>query len=132
MTVGAAARADARTQALLHGPLVPTLVRLAAPNVLGLVAMTVTIAYGGWVVGRLGPDALAGVALVFASQGAGRLFWPLVGSVARLAVVLLGGLAVLHWAPGQPQALFAVVAAGFVAYAGIIAAAIALGRWTNA
>ena len=73
-----------------------------------------------------------GLALFFASQGAGRLFWPLVGSVARLAVVLLGGLAVMHWAPGQPQALFAVVAAGFVSYAGIIAAAIALGRWSNA
>lgn len=41
------------------------LLRLAAPNMLGLVASTVTIAYDGWVVGRLGIEALAGVALVF-------------------------------------------------------------------
>ncbi len=72
-----------------------------------------------------------GLALFFASQGAGRLFWPLVASVSRLAVVVIGSLAVMHWAPGQPQALFAVVAAGFVTYAGIITAAIALGRWSS-
>lgn len=73
-----------------------------------------------------------GLALFFASQGAGRLFWPLVGSVARLAVVALGGALVMQLWPGQAQALFAVVAAGFVAYAGIIATAIARGRWSAA
>ena len=59
------AAASARTQALLHAPLLPTLLKLAAPNVLGMLAATVTIAYDGWIVGRLGADALAGVALVF-------------------------------------------------------------------
>lgn len=56
---------DGRTLALLQAPLVPTLLRLSAPNVVGLLAGTVTIAYDGWVVGHLGADALAGVALVF-------------------------------------------------------------------
>ena len=50
---------------LLAGPIIPTLVRLASPNVLGLFAQTLTIAYDGYIVARLGTDALAAVALVF-------------------------------------------------------------------
>ncbi len=50
---------------LLAGPIVPTLVRLASPNVLGLFAQTLTIAYDGFIVARLGTEALAAVALVF-------------------------------------------------------------------
>ena len=73
-----------------------------------------------------------GLALFFASQGAGRMTWPLVGSVLRLVVVVAGGWLALTLAPGQPQALFAVVAAGFVVYAGVIAASIALERWASA
>jgi Na+-driven multidrug efflux pump len=65
VTASAATAVNPRTQALLQAPLIPTLLKLAAPNVLGLLATTVTIAYDGWVVGRLGADALAGVALVF-------------------------------------------------------------------
>lgn len=61
----AAMPAASRTQMMLHGPLLPTLLRLATPNVVGLFAMTVVIGYDGYIVGRLGADALAGVALVF-------------------------------------------------------------------
>lgn len=61
----AVAPAASRTQQMLHGPLVPTLLRLATPNVVGLFAMTVVIGYDGYIIGRLGADALAGVALVF-------------------------------------------------------------------
>ncbi|MFO1325899.1 MAG: MATE family efflux transporter [Rubrivivax sp.] len=68
-----------------------------------------------------------GLALFFASQGAGRLFWPLVGSCTRLGVVALGGWAVMRLAPGHPAWLFAVVGAGFVSYAAVIAGAVALG-----
>jgi putative MATE family efflux protein len=50
---------------MLHGPLLPTLLRLATPNVVGLFAMTVVIGYDGYILGRLGADALAGIALVF-------------------------------------------------------------------
>lgn len=56
--------APAAAQRMLAGPVLPTLLRLATPNMLGLFAMTVVIGYDGVVVGRLGPDALAGVALV--------------------------------------------------------------------
>ena len=50
---------------LLRGPILPTIVRLASPNVLGLFAQTLTIAYDGYIVARLGIEALAAVALVF-------------------------------------------------------------------
>ena len=50
---------------LLAGPIIPTLLRLASPNVLGLLAQTLTIGYDGYIVARLGTDALAAVALVF-------------------------------------------------------------------
>jgi putative MATE family efflux protein len=50
---------------LLKGPIVPTLLRLASPNVAGLFAQTLTVAYDGYIVARLGTDAVAGVALVF-------------------------------------------------------------------
>ena len=61
----AAPPAASRTEMLLHGPLLPTLLRLAMPNVVGLFAMTIVIGYDGYIIGRLGADALAGVALVF-------------------------------------------------------------------
>ncbi|MCC6532403.1 MAG: MATE family efflux transporter [Burkholderiales bacterium] len=56
---------DARTQRLLHARIVPTLLRLAAPNlVLTLVQVAVGLIEAYWI-GWLGTDALAGVALVF-------------------------------------------------------------------
>jgi putative MATE family efflux protein len=58
------AAASAVTQRMLHGPVLSTLLRLATPNVLGLFANTVVIGFDGYIVGRLGADALAGVAVV--------------------------------------------------------------------
>jgi len=49
---------------MLNAPLMRTLLRLAAPNIIGLFATTVVIGYDGFILGRLGPSALAGVALV--------------------------------------------------------------------
>ena len=56
---------DDRLRRLLEGPIVPTLLRLAAPNVLNLIGLTLIVTVDAFFVGRLGPDALAGVALVF-------------------------------------------------------------------
>lgn len=53
------------TPDLLAGSIVTTLVRLASPNVLGMLAQTLSIGYDGYIVARLGTDALAAVALVF-------------------------------------------------------------------
>ncbi|OWU86592.1 hypothetical protein ATO6_07355 [Oceanicola sp. 22II-s10i] len=55
----------ARTRAMLEGPVAPTLGRMAAPNVIGMVATTfISVAEGIWAA-QLGIDALAAVALVF-------------------------------------------------------------------
>jgi putative MATE family efflux protein len=56
--------ASPATQRMLRAPVLPTLLRLATPNVLGLLANTVVIGFDGYIVGRLGADALAGVAVV--------------------------------------------------------------------
>jgi len=60
----AALPASPATQRMLRGPVLPTLLRLATPNVLGLFANTVVIGFDGYIVGRLGAEALAGVAVV--------------------------------------------------------------------
>jgi putative MATE family efflux protein len=57
--------AAARTKLLLEGPVLPTLLRLSAPNILNLLAIGGIITFDGFFVGRLGPDALAGVSLAF-------------------------------------------------------------------
>jgi hypothetical protein len=57
--------AAARTKLLLEGPIPPTLLRLAAPNVLNLIAFVGVIAFGGFFLGRIGTNALAGASLAF-------------------------------------------------------------------
>ena len=56
---------DPRTKALLHGPIVPTLLRMAWPNVIIMFAQAATGLIETYWVGKLGTDALAGMALVF-------------------------------------------------------------------
>ncbi len=56
---------DPRTRLLLQGPIVPTLLRMAWPNVLVMGAQAATGLIETYWVGRLGTDALAGMALVF-------------------------------------------------------------------
>jgi putative MATE family efflux protein len=55
----------ARTKLLLEGPILPTLLRLAAPNILNLLAFAGMITFDGFFLGRLGSDALAGASLAF-------------------------------------------------------------------
>src|SRR5450631_3901693 len=51
----------ARTKLLLEGPIFATLLRLAAPNILNLIAFVAVIIFDGLFLGRIGTDALAGV-----------------------------------------------------------------------
>jgi MATE family, multidrug efflux pump len=56
----------ARTRLLLEGPIVSTLLRLGAPNVVvNVVLIAVTATVDAYFVGQLGSSALAGLALVF-------------------------------------------------------------------
>jgi putative MATE family efflux protein len=67
VTLGAAPnpRLNPRTQVLLEGPILPTLLRLGAPNVAVMLAQASVGLIETYFVGRLGTDALAGMALVF-------------------------------------------------------------------
>ena len=56
---------DPRTRALIEGPIAATLIRLAAPNVLVMLAQTSVGLVETYFIGKLGTDPLAGVALVF-------------------------------------------------------------------
>jgi MATE family, multidrug efflux pump len=58
-------RGDAARATLLTGPILPTLLRLALPTMVVLVAQTAVNIAEAYYVGFLGTDALAGVALVF-------------------------------------------------------------------
>ena len=53
---------DPRTRALLEAPIAPTLLRLAVPNMLVLVAQAAAGLIETYFIGKLGTDALAGVA----------------------------------------------------------------------
>ena len=55
----------ARTKLLLEGPVFATLLRLAAPNILNLIAFVAVIIFDGFFLGRIGTDALAGASLAF-------------------------------------------------------------------
>ena len=56
-----------------------------------------------------------GLALYFASQGAGRLLWPLIANCARFVIAVGGGWLALHWT-GELSGVFAALAAALVAF----------------
>jgi len=62
---GADINLDPRTRMLLEAPIAPTLLRLGAPNVLVMFAQAAAGLIETFFVGKLGTDALAGMALVF-------------------------------------------------------------------
>lgn len=69
-----------------------------------------------------------GLVLYFASQGAGRLFWPVAGNLARLAVAVVGGWLALCWNGGL-AGVFAAQALALLVYGIVIGWAIAGGAW---
>jgi Na+-driven multidrug efflux pump len=69
-----------------------------------------------------------GLVLYFASQGAGRLFWPVLGNLARLVVAAVGGWLAIRWGGGLAQ-VFVAQGLALVVYGVMIAAAIAGGAW---
>jgi putative MATE family efflux protein len=64
-TAPAARPIAARTKLQLEGPVLSTLLRLSAPNVLNLLAIAGMITFDGLFLGRLGAHALAAVSLAF-------------------------------------------------------------------
>ncbi|MEH6524610.1 MAG: MATE family efflux transporter [Sneathiella sp.] len=77
------------TIALLSAPIVPSILRLAAPNMLAMTVMLATSAAEAWYVGQLGTAALAGLALAFpmfmlmTMMSAGAMGGAVAGAVAQ-------------------------------------------------
>lgn len=71
-----------------------------------------------------------GLALIlyFASQGAGRLFWPVMGNIVRLAVAIGGGILAIRLGWGL-TGVFATQALALVCYGLFNATSIAKGAW---
>ena len=62
---GAATASPARTDELLHGPILPLLLRFSWPNMVAMLAIALAAMAETAYVGQLGAGALAGMALVF-------------------------------------------------------------------
>jgi len=69
-----------------------------------------------------------GMALYFASQGAGALKWPLLAGVSRLLVAVGGGWLLLRWS-GNLALVYAALGAGLAVLGLMIAAAVWGGAW---
>ena len=69
-----------------------------------------------------------GLALYFASQGAGRLLWPLLAGCARLVIAVGGGWLALA-ATGSESSVFVMLAVALAAYGAIIGIAVRSGVW---
>jgi Na+-driven multidrug efflux pump len=71
-----------------------------------------------------------GLALYFASQGAARLFWPLLTGFLRVMVAIGGGWLALSLT-GSLNWLFAALAFALIVYGVTLTAAIGSGAWFN-
>src|SRR5262249_29816369 len=69
-----------------------------------------------------------GLALYFASQGAGRLLWPVLANLTRLTLAAAGGWFALRW-HRDVSAVFVAQAVALAAFGAIVAAAVAKGAW---
>ena len=75
-------------------------------------------------VGPFYPFLAAGMALYFASQGAGRVLLPVLAGTARLAIVIVGGALALSL-----QGIFAVIAAGITVLGALTMLIVFRARW---
>ena len=92
-------------------------------------AMAVAARFFAWV----GPAYAffgLGLALYFASQGAGRMLAPIGAALLRFAVVAIGGWIVSRWSSDVGD-LFAVIAVALVAYGSASVLGIAASRWNG-
>jgi putative MATE family efflux protein len=70
----------------------------------------------------------AGLALYFASQGAGRVGWPMGAAILRVAIASLGGLLMVRLGAGT-AGVFAALAAALAMYGVLNVIAVAAGVW---
>ena len=70
-----------------------------------------------------------GVALYFASQGAGNMWWPVLAGSARFLIAVIGGFVVLRYFSGTLTSLFVVIGFAMVAYGAGMAGTVRWGAW---
>ena len=70
-----------------------------------------------------------GLALYFASQGAGRLAWPLAAGFVRLVIAAVGGWLASRWLGGGLTGVFTAMALALVVFGGTVGLAVKLGAW---
>ncbi|MDF1727557.1 MAG: MATE family efflux transporter [Sulfitobacter sp.] len=70
-----------------------------------------------------------GLALYFASQGAGLMGWPVISSLSRMAVALVGALILTTYTGMGVNGIFAAIGGAMLAYGMIIALAIRHSGW---
>jgi len=70
-----------------------------------------------------------GMALYFASQGAGRMGWPLVSGLIRLGIAALGSWVAVRWLGAGLDTIYMLLAIALALFGLLIAAAIRAGAW---
>jgi Na+-driven multidrug efflux pump len=70
-----------------------------------------------------------GLALYFASQGAGRLLWPLLAGLSRLVVAAGGGWIVLRLLGPRLASIFIVMALALALFGTVVSVAMYQGAW---
>ena len=83
------------------------------------------------IVAPLYPLFGAGLALYFASQGAGHVLMPVLAGTARLVLVAGCGALVMQFG-GPLAALFAVIALGLAVFGGLTSYVVHKARWARA
>ena len=72
-----------------------------------------------------------GLCLYFASQGARRLFWPVMGAFSRLIVVAIGGWYLSIQPNVSADDFFVLISVAMATYGLVTAATVYLGAWTR-
>jgi Na+-driven multidrug efflux pump len=70
-----------------------------------------------------------GLALYFASQGAGKVLWPVLATCVQLIITVGGGALAVLWLGRGLHSLYILIAIGLIVYGAGTALAIALGAW---
>ncbi|MEE2746129.1 MAG: MATE family efflux transporter [Pseudomonadota bacterium] len=70
-----------------------------------------------------------GLCLYFASQGAGRVFWPVMAVVLRFAIVLIGTLFLSRMGSASIELYFILIASGMIAQGLFSGLSVHLGAW---
>lgn len=68
--------------------------------------------------------------LYFASQGAGRVLWPVIAALVRVLVIVLGCVVLSRSPDVRPEHFFWLIASGMVVQALVSGTPIRLGAWT--